>query len=637
MKLAIFLTLLPLSLFAQVFNPGNLPPPTNAPAPAPASPGSEPEKKSGFGSEMPFLDPGSEVASWNGHAWNITNNRLFRGRFEKYLASPEDDGPADQEYRATLRRCISLITPKTGALPNLPAAVSLLSILAEYPIDARHCDAIAGAIYTVWSVKRNEAALVATNKALQKEIDNLALRVEAGGRASSLGATTRPAPAPQQNGQNPPPPAVGVSDYTRLGIDIKKIVEREAVRAANQAKAGITEIKAKLEFQALIIQLFLQRRFEHTLIACRCYNELFSGQDRELQIKQGSDVEKMFAKGLGVNPTISTLEVFSNDAIRDVDEGVQAFEYLVEKKELQTASNRLMEAFAIGEYMPRVRTLPRSKKEQVLVFVRDSNMLISSLEMRDIGRAEELLTKVKSYTTDFDESKPRAAIESSKNASNLHIQAAQMAAVSRDQKKVEEEISKAATLWPTNPGLNEFSKALKEEGSAQNRILMDFESLLAQQNYRQIAKDAPKYAAVMLNNPEKSAKLNEVLEIVKRSEVAAIKADELARAKNPHAAWESVQEAKQELPQDAELSRRSAELSAQVPEFAAALNTAQNLESRRQFGIAIAWFVKAKKLYPASRYAEEGIGRLGLQILPDLSLPPTPPPAIPGLTQPTLK
>jgi hypothetical protein len=282
----------------------------------------------------------------------------------------------------------------------------------------------------------------------------------------------------------------------------------------------------------------------------------------------------MFAKGLGVNPTISTLEVFANDAIRDVDEGVQAFEYLVEKDELQTASNRLMEAFAIGEYMPRVRTLVRDKKLRVLEFVRDSNMLISSLEMRDLGRAEELLVKIKGKSTDFDESKPRGMIESAKNASNMHIQSAQLAAVNQDQKRVEEEITKAATLWPTNPALGEFSKMVSQEGNAQVRILSDFEQLLAQRNYRQIAKDAVKYGAVMLNKPDKEKQLREVLEIVKRSETALIKADELARSKNVHGAWESVREAMQELPEDAELSRKSAEFSAIVPDFAQALNKA---------------------------------------------------------------
>ena len=38
-----------------------------------------------LGNDTPFLDPGSETATWNGKAWNVTNNRLFRGRFESAI------------------------------------------------------------------------------------------------------------------------------------------------------------------------------------------------------------------------------------------------------------------------------------------------------------------------------------------------------------------------------------------------------------------------------------------------------------------------------------------------------------------------------------------------------------------------
>ncbi len=601
------------------------------------------EPKPFVGNDMPFLDPGSETASWNGKAWNVTNNRLIRGRFEKYLAAPEDDSEQDQAYRKVVNEIIQALTPKQGALPNLNKAVGLLPLAAEFPIDARLCDAIASAIYTVWMVQKNEAAMVAANKAMEKEIGDLAVRVEVGAEGNKMdsdnssgggggkgGAGGTPG---QTKKQNPPTkggggsPAQDLSQFTRLGIDTQKILERQAMRTANTLKFGINELKSKLEFQALIVQLFLQRRFQHVLISCRIYNNMFSGQDRELKIKEGSDVEKMFAKGLGVNPTISTLETFASEAIRDVDEGVKSFEYSLDKQELQTASNRLLEAFGIGEYLPRVRTLERKKKERILEFTRDFNMLISSCEMKDFGRADEILSKVKSRSTDFDDSKFRAAIESSKAGANMHIESAKMAAMNKDTKKVEDEIKAATLLWPTNPGLTAFTKDLSETGNIQTRIIMDFDSLLAQQNYRQIAKDMVKYSGAMINMPEKAEKLKEVLEKVKKSETAVIKADELAKSDNAWGAWESVQEALIEMPDDSELNKRGSQLSSQVSDFAQALARAKALEAKKQYGASLAWFLKAKRIYPVSRLAKEGIARNADAILPDpgasnLNLPP---------------
>ncbi len=613
--------LIPLTLTAQV------------PDAAPANGGGnttinntqqKPESKGMLGNDVPFMDPGSETATWDGKAWNVTNNRLIRGRFEKYLATPEDSTDSDKAYRKVIRDITQALTPKQGALPNLSKAVGLLPLAAEFPVDANQCDSIASAIYSVWMTQKNEAAMVAANKALDKEIYDAAVRVEVGAEGKKLDP---PAAKKKKGGGDEKADdslSKEVAHSTRLGVDVKGVIQKQALYAANIAKIGINELKAKVEFQALIIQLFLQRRFEHTIIACRIYNNMFNGSDRTLQVKEGSDVEKMFAKGFGVNPTISSIETFASEAIHDVDEGVKAFEYSIEKDELQTASNRLLEAFGVGEFLPRVRTLERVKKQRVLEFTRDLNMLISSCQMKDFGRADELLTKVKVRTTDFDDSKFRAAIESSKSAASLHIESAKMAAVSSDAKKVEEEIRAAAELWPTNPDLKTFTKDLSENGNAQTRILMDFESLLAQKNYRQIYQDAPKYAAVMLTKPEKEAKLKEVLAIVKKSETAVIKADELAKSDNPWGAWESVQEALVDLPEDTELNKRGASFSSQVSDFAQALARAKALESKKQYGASLAWFLKAKRIYPASRMAKDGIARNSESILPDAtaSLPP---------------
>src|SRR5580658_5466201 len=74
-------------------------PPASAPAPAPA-----PEKKKDplLGNALPFLDPGSETATWDGKMWNVSNNRVFRARLEKYLAAPEANRPEDKLYRELL-------------------------------------------------------------------------------------------------------------------------------------------------------------------------------------------------------------------------------------------------------------------------------------------------------------------------------------------------------------------------------------------------------------------------------------------------------------------------------------------------------------------------------------------------------
>ena len=164
---------------------------------------------------------------------------------------------------------------------------------------------------------------------------------------------------------------------------------------ANDAKRELSEIQAKVEFQALILQFFLQRRFQHVVMATRFYRALFSDGDTKLNV--GKDTNDLFTRSAGMPPTVGTLDSMANEAMRDVREGVKAFHFLLEKDEMQSGTKRLAEAFTVGEFMPEIRTLPREKKRKALDFAQKSFQLISALEVKDYSLAEKL---VKELSTD---------------------------------------------------------------------------------------------------------------------------------------------------------------------------------------------------------------------------------------------
>src|SRR5687767_1141463 len=215
----------------------------------------------------------------------------------------------------------------------------------------------------------------------------------------------------------------------------------------------------------------------------------------------------MFTRSTGTTPTVSALDALSSEFIRDVDEGVESFLHNLEKEDLESASKRLSEAFVIGEYLPKMRTLPRTQKEKVLGFVRDSNQLLSAIEIKDYTLAEELVEKMRKSAKDFDFSKPRAAIETARAASGMHIMAARSAAIKKDDKKMAEEIREAALIWPTNPDLKAFSTQVATYGDMHSRILNDLDTLIAQKNFREIFREHIKYSGAVLGKPEYEKKL----------------------------------------------------------------------------------------------------------------------------------
>ena len=100
---------------AQPAQPTPPPPQPAQPQPAQGAPtsssgqSSSPGGGSSFlGKDVPFFDPGSNIVTWDGKSWNISNNALFQARFEKYLNAPPAISPPETEYQETLRACHEL-------------------------------------------------------------------------------------------------------------------------------------------------------------------------------------------------------------------------------------------------------------------------------------------------------------------------------------------------------------------------------------------------------------------------------------------------------------------------------------------------------------------------------------------------
>ena len=102
--------------------------------------------------------------------------------------------------------------------------------------------------------------------------------------------------------------------------------------------------------------------------------------------------------------SLGQLDALANEAIRDVDEGIESYKFLLEKNELKSATERLFETFMMGEYMPSVRKLSRDEKRRALEFTQKTNELLAALEVNDLTRAEDLIRELSKTARDFDTS-----------------------------------------------------------------------------------------------------------------------------------------------------------------------------------------------------------------------------------------
>jgi hypothetical protein len=185
-----------------------------------------------------------------------------------------------------------------------------------------------------------------------------------------------------------------------------------------------------------MVQWFAQRRFEHVLMSARFYNQVWKDGDTTLHIDENSDVSQLFTQSVGVSPTVASLDSLANEAIREAEKAIEAFDYLVDQNELHTASQRLMEAFALGEYLEPVATLPRERKRKIQGYMRDLNDLYGTMQARDYTKARELVASLKTAARDFPSAKAESAISGYTLASDLAIEKAKALLRAADSAKM---------------------------------------------------------------------------------------------------------------------------------------------------------------------------------------------------------
>jgi hypothetical protein len=651
-----------------------------------------PQMNEGFmGRDIPAFDPGSEVMSYDGKLWNINNNRLFRARFEKYLNAPPATDQADVAYRETIDRILSLLAPGNATKQNIDSAFLLLKKASEYRDDANLCRTMSDAIYaaqnslaTIENLKRENAIL---DK--QRSLAEWNKIVTATNSRLEITTSSKDSDVAKENQK--------IERDTRLETANRKLSDVAQTIENNKLRMAATELTAKGHLQALIMQYFATRRFEHVIIANRFYRAIYTDGDNSIAIykkmvdslpinkdagqakitgelnPQISATEGMLENdaavgaGVGGNGTnvniyngapkarsgssfsakgvklgienfgiesltggaasaaqtisklvssLSQIDSLANEAIRDINEGIEAYKFLLEQGELQSATERLAETFALGEYMPSVRLLPREDKRRALEYSQRTNELLAALEVNDLTRAEKLLKEIEKIAKDFDTSKPLAKIETAKTISSMHLAKARNAAVSGDKTTMENELRAAAEIWPRNPALAEVGNTIFTQSDVQQQAMNDFDRLLSQKNHRQIYNDKLRFIAASALYPDKQKQLNDVLQDMAAVEGAILKAKEIAGRGDPAGAWESVEAAQKDFPDDTELNQLRAALTTQAADFVQMLAEAEKLEKQNQPGPALAWYLQARRKYPASSFARAGIDRLSKQVLP---------------------
>jgi tetratricopeptide (TPR) repeat protein len=460
----------------------------------------------------------------------------------------------------------------------------------------------------------------------------------------------------------------GLQGKMELTSEYLKLLEARAKIKLNEIRENKMSDEGKEAFAEYVSTLFKTHRYYHMIIAADFYRVLFNEADYppdmlgsnggmtgasspqsaagggasqggqsansamnsaavrgyRHHLPAGMDSQLVSATGLlsplGQPETIEPVSMADQvtqalETNNQVNEAIEVFKYKAAKGEIAAAADQLQEAFLGNEYHPGLLALSRDDKEKVGDYLDKLSVLKNQLESRDFEQVDAEVGEIKKIASDFDATKPLALVNAVKLEARLRLGRAKLFTEGGRLDLAMQDFQTAAEEWPGNPDLQTSATGFFNHEDVQNQSTDDFDRLVKDQNYREIFDKQVAFAPAVKGDAAREQQLKDALVKVQKAEMASEKANLLVMNGDVDGAWETIEAAVQEWPDDMKLNKLLADLSGRSADFVSAVNKARDAEAKKEYGYSLSWFVNAENLYPASTIANDGIQRLSKQIL----------------------
>ncbi len=621
-----------------------------------------------FNTDSDAFNPEDGTLTYKGHTYNLGQMRVFRARFERYLAQPESID--NDVYRAILNEVFSLLSTRSGeaSAETTRKAWQLLYRASEYEADGGASLAVANQVFNAWRIRDERDAFAVTSAELdrirrQQQIavsysgdllvtegaknvtsavsnatgntgsgasnqgtNNTNINIGATGSTNESGGRTGGVNVGGSN-QRSNNSGSGRSSGNAGGGDavgsvsqmfrVRELAETEAKIKAAETSAMLTGVQAKLQFQTALVNLFLQRRFQHCLIAASFYRFIFKGTAQNLEV--GKKEIQSFLPSSDLALTVETLEYLSREAINDTEGAMQAVRASFADGQLVTALERLQETFFLGEYTPAVAGFEREKKQVLLGLYRQIDQARKLADLKDYDAVDKLVAEIGVTAKDFRSAEVVSAIRAAQRMSTLALYAAQQAAATGDFIRAQEGVQRAASLWPLNPAIKTYTENMANQVDLGSQAAQLFDDALKRNDLRRLYDQRSELAIALLTDTIRGPRLKEIIEQLSRVEIFLAQAQELIAQNNAFAAWEALDNASSLTPNDVQVNQRRAELAPRVASFVGRIDSAKRHEEAGRHAAALTQWLAAQSIYPASSLARLGIERVGNRLLESLA------------------
>jgi len=619
---------------------------------------------------------GLDGVNWDGKSFKITDVKIIDSKFSAYLNEPAISYEEEKEYAKLVNELLERLDVfriRSEGKKLLQEVLPLLKAASRHPRDGGCCRQIYNAVGVDAQSK---------DSALSKEVRIMALKKEIETMKWNMSLTARPGTMEIKPSFNSTSSSFEYEEAqrekrTRMAFMQNDLEDKYSELLATQNSIVSKTDDARLALQRMIVGNFINKRFDHVMIATSFYRLLYSDGAGEVKLQEkiieeaannakklrsatsfdrntttsetmgvgtsglysnrtttrnnsDSGITSMLpsaSEALGavtaakikvaslIPDTMTELEMISQEAIDQCNRYVSAVRGHIAQNELENAFERLQEAFAVGEQLASVRSFPREYKQQLWKYKKAVKEARAGLASKDLGKAKLAMDRLGQMTTDNPFSKEESEMGNITTISAMHLAKAREAATRGDRETMNKELEEAAKIWPQNPALAEASAKMLDQLNQQVQGKEDLRKLLQQKNYKYIMEEKARFLAASSDEPVLLEQLKNALETQGKALAWKARIEELLKRGDPYGAWEEAEKGISEHPENTDLMKLRSDASVKCPEYVDKIEKARSAESKDDPAAALALYLAARQIYPQSALARDGIASLAKKLL----------------------
>jgi len=427
-------------------------------------------------------------------------------------------------------------------------------------------------------------------------------------------------------------------DHIKEQIDEVKNQVAE-IESEKKTRIGIATIPLrKLEFQQFILQLGIQQRYLHALIACGFYRTVFGGGDMSIGKKarpeNQNSKEKEFdfpAKGtnafgnsdpilaqeLSAISTITGLESFFLNRIRDAKKDREALENMLASKQISAAESLAEKMVMTARYQPELHTVSIQGRQKIRDYYQSVRQLSEAVNTKNYPEILKLTDNLSTSCSDIGTQDLKAFAEENRKKALFWVGQAEIAGRLGDTRSAQLLLEFAQRRAPQDPDVETAIKNMQASATTSVKLKDELAGIIERQDYATAYAKMADYmplASAAGNGSLKKAFLD-LLDKEKTVRTSLERSESFEKMKAYPEAWLALENAPAPLDKDLRLQEKKGALTSDCTDFISAYTKGKKFEIQGQTPLALAWYLEALSLTSGNPDVKSKIKDLGGQVV----------------------